>query len=47
VAFYAGQVETAKFFICTLLPATYGKMDAILEGDACVENIQDVSFGSK
>jgi hypothetical protein len=46
-AFYAGQMETARFFIHTLLPATYGKMDAILEGDACVEHIQDLSFGSK
>ncbi|MCF8126247.1 MAG: acyl-CoA dehydrogenase [Desulfotignum sp.] len=47
IAFYAGMMETARFFISTLLPATYGKMDAILEGDTCVENIQDVSFGSK
>lgn len=46
-AFYAGQMATAKFFINTLLPATYGKMDAILEGDTCVEDILDVSFGSK
>ncbi|MDD9300818.1 MAG: acyl-CoA dehydrogenase [Desulfobacter sp.] len=46
-AFYAGQMATAKFFIHTLLPATYGKMDAVLEGDTCVEDIQDVSFGSK
>ncbi len=46
-AFYAGQMATARFFIHTLLPAVYGKMDAILEGDSCVEDIQDVSFGSK
>jgi hypothetical protein len=46
-AFYAGQMETARFFIHTLLPATYGKMDAILDGDPCVEHIQDLSFGSK
>ncbi len=46
-AFYAGQMATAKFFINTLLPATYGKMDAILEADTCVEDILDVSFGSK
>ncbi|MFO7990075.1 MAG: acyl-CoA dehydrogenase [Desulfotignum sp.] len=46
-AFYAGQMETARFFIHTLLPATYGKMDAILDGDPCVEHIQDPSFGSK
>ncbi len=46
-AFYAGQMATARFFIHTLLPSVYGKMDAILEGDSCVEDIQDVSFGSK
>lgn len=47
VAFYAGQIESAKFFINTLLPSTYGKMDAILEGDTSVEDILDISFGSK
>ncbi len=46
-AFYAGIIETARFFINTLLPSAYGKMDAILEGDSCVEDILDVSFGSK
>ncbi|WP_022668041.1 acyl-CoA dehydrogenase [Desulfospira joergensenii] len=46
-AFYSGQMETARFFIHTLLPSVYGKMDAILEGDSCVEDILDVSFGSK
>jgi hypothetical protein len=46
-AFYAGQMASARFFINTLLPGCYGKMDAILEGDTCVEDIQDVSFGSK
>jgi len=46
-AFYAGQIASAKFFINTLLPSAYGKMDAILEGDASVEDILSVSFGSK
>lgn len=46
-AFYAGQIESAGFFIHTLLPSAYGKMDAILEGDTSVEDILDVSFGSK
>ncbi len=46
-AFYAGQMASARFFIHTLLPATYGKMDAILAADSCVEDILDVSFGSK
>ena len=46
-AFYAGQMESARFFILTLLPSTLGKMDAILEGATCVEDIVDSSFGSK
>jgi len=46
-AFYAGVMASARFFINTLLPGSYGKMDAILEGDSCVEDILDVSFGSK
>lgn len=46
-AFYAGVMASAKFFINTLLPAAYGKMDAISEGDTCVEEILNVSFGSK
>ena len=46
-AFYAGQMASARFFINTLLPGSYGKMDAILEGDTCVEDILGVSFGSK
>ena len=46
-AFYAGQMATARFFINTLLPATYGRMDAILAGDSCVEDMLDVSFGTK
>ncbi|MFH2091862.1 MAG: acyl-CoA dehydrogenase [Pseudomonadota bacterium] len=47
VAFYAGQMESARFFILTLLPATLGKMEAIFEGATCVEDISDLSFGSK
>lgn len=46
-AFYAGQMESARFFILTLLPATVGKMAAITEGATCVEDIADISFGSK
>jgi alkylation response protein AidB-like acyl-CoA dehydrogenase len=47
VAFYAGQVQTAKFFINKLIPATMGKMDAIFEGDSSVEDMPEASFGSK
>ncbi|MCK5543249.1 MAG: acyl-CoA dehydrogenase [Desulfobacterales bacterium] len=47
VAFYAGQVQTAKFFINKLIPATMGKMDAIFAGDTSVEDMPEASFGSK
>lgn len=46
-AFYAGQLESARFFIFTQLPATLGKMEAIRYGATCVEDIIDPSFGSK
>ncbi|MCG8567901.1 MAG: acyl-CoA dehydrogenase, partial [Desulfobacterales bacterium] len=46
-AFYAGTLQTARFYINTLLPATHGKMDAIIEGDSCLEDVLEVSLGSK
>ncbi|MCG8637953.1 MAG: acyl-CoA dehydrogenase [Desulfobacterales bacterium] len=46
-AFYDGQIQSAKFFINTILPSTCGKMDAVFEGDTCLEDIQELSFGSK
>ena len=45
IAFYAGQIKTAEFFINTILPSTLGKMDAIMDGDTCVEDILEQSFG--
>lgn len=47
IAFYAGQIASARFFINTLLPSALGKMDAIMEGDTSVVDIPEVSFGSK
>lgn len=47
VAYYAGQIMTAEFFINTLLPSALGKMDAIVEGDRSVEEMPEASFGSK
>ncbi len=46
-AFYAGQLDSARFFINTVLAVTCGKMDAVLAGDTSVETILDASFGSK
>ncbi|MBF0234302.1 MAG: acyl-CoA dehydrogenase C-terminal domain-containing protein, partial [Desulfamplus sp.] len=39
IAYYAGQIMTAEFFINTLLPSALGKMDAIVEGDRSVEEM--------
>ena len=47
VAYYAGQIKTAAFFINTLLPSALAKMDAIVEGETAVEEIPEASFGSK
>ncbi|SLM27659.1 Acd10 [Desulfamplus magnetovallimortis] len=47
VAFYAGQIRTAEFFINTLLPSALAKMDAIVAGDRAVEEMPEASFGSK
>ncbi len=47
IAFYAGQIKTAEFFINTLLPSALAKMDAIMEGDRSVEEMPEASFGSK
>jgi alkylation response protein AidB-like acyl-CoA dehydrogenase len=43
--FYYGQVKTAEFFICTVLPGTLGKMDAIALGNEAVIDIPDTCFG--
>ncbi|MBF0230484.1 MAG: acyl-CoA dehydrogenase C-terminal domain-containing protein [Desulfamplus sp.] len=47
VAYYAGQIMTAEFFINTILPSALGKMDAIVDGDRSVEDMPEASFGSK
>jgi hypothetical protein len=45
LAFYEGQIKTAEFFICTELPATLGKMNAIADGCAAAIQIPDEGFG--
>ena len=43
--FYEGQIKTAEFYIRTLLPASLGVMDSIMDGcDAALE-IEDDAFG--
>jgi alkylation response protein AidB-like acyl-CoA dehydrogenase len=45
VNFYAGQLKTAEFFIRTVIPATCGKMDAIIESSGAAVTISEASFG--
>ena len=45
IAFYEGQLQTAKYFINSILPITMGKMNAIEAGDAATVDIPEASFG--
>ena len=47
VAYYAGQMKTAAFFINTLLPSALAKMDAIVDADTAAEEMPEISFCSK
>ena len=47
VAFYEGQIKSARFFINSILPVTLGKMSAILADDGTIVDISDDSFGGK
>jgi hypothetical protein len=47
VAFYEGQVMSARFFINNLIPVTLGKMNAILADDDTVMEISEEAFGGK
>ena len=47
VAFYEGQVRSARFFINSILPVTLGKMSAILADDGTIMDISEDSFGGK
>jgi len=44
-AFYDGQLKSAEFFIHTILPATLGKMNAIMAGNPAAIEIDERSFG--
>jgi hypothetical protein len=44
-AFYQGQIQTARFFIRTVLPITMGKMEAIQLADETAVTIDDKGFG--
>jgi alkylation response protein AidB-like acyl-CoA dehydrogenase len=44
-AFYEGQLASARYFICSVLPVTLGRMNAIAAGDHTVADIPEPSFG--
>ena len=43
--FYKGQIKSAEFFICSILPITFGKMKAILAFNSAAVEITEDSFG--
>lgn len=45
--FYLGQIKSAEFFTQSVLPATMGKMDAIMTANGAAVEIDDKSFGGK
>jgi alkylation response protein AidB-like acyl-CoA dehydrogenase len=45
VSFYEGQIQSAKFFINTVLPVTHGKMASIQDLDGSAIEIEDAGFG--
>ncbi|QTA82223.1 Acyl-CoA dehydrogenase [Desulfonema limicola] len=46
-AFYEGQLKSARFFIKSVLPLSFGKAEVILSGDNTVMEISEDSFGGK
>ncbi len=44
-AFYEGQIKSLTFFVNTVLPATLGKVNAIMATDTSAIDIADASFG--
>ena len=45
-AFFAGKVQSAKFFIGNILPITAGKIEAVKWGDVSAWEIRERSFGA-
>ncbi|MFH1156206.1 MAG: acyl-CoA dehydrogenase [Pseudomonadota bacterium] len=43
-AFFHGKIMTARFFIDSILPATCGKLDAIMTGNSAAASIHENSF---
>jgi hypothetical protein len=44
VAFYDGQIKSLEFFTCSVLPVSFGKMEAIKETNGAIVEISEDSF---
>lgn len=47
VAFYEGQIKSARFFINFILPVTLGKMNSIVSNDGTIVDMADDAFGGR
>jgi hypothetical protein len=45
VDFYEGQLQTAEFFVHTILPTTMGKMNSIVKSNGSAIEISEAAFG--
>jgi len=45
IPFYEGQIKSAEFFLCTILPITFGKIKAILATNGAAVEMDEKSFG--
>ena len=45
VSFYQGLIKSAEFFIRSVLPVTFGRMDAIMDTCPAAMEISNESFG--
>jgi hypothetical protein len=46
-AFYEGQLKSAEFFVHSILPITFGKMDVILTASDAAVDISEDAFAGK
>ena len=47
VVFYEGQLKSAEFFIRSILPVTFGRMESVLDTCGAAVEIVDEAFGGK
>ncbi len=47
IEFYNGQIQTARYYIRSVLPGTVGQMNACTSGDDAVVAISEEAFGGK